>query len=344
LDIASGAEKFGGPVLIQAQVNGTGDGTDGRGHVPFDPLRQNQREALALANGIVYIAFASHGDIVPWHGWLLGYSASNLTQVFAYNSTPNTFGGGFWQSGSGPGVDASGNVFLVAGNGSADANTGGLDFGDSFLKLSPRGALLDWFMPYNQATFGNVEMGSGGGLLLPDQPGPHPHLILGAGKFGTLYVVDRDNMGHFNSGSDTQIVQSLVNIFPKGYPESYWTAPVVFQSLVYFGPNADTVQAFRLTNGLLSTAPVSQTSLTYGFPGATMAISANGTTNGILWCGEVPASGPGVLHAYDAADLTREFYRGALPEALTKFTIPTVANGKVYLGTRGQLAVFGLLP
>jgi len=344
LDIATGAEKLGGPVVIQAQVRGTGDGTDGLGHISLNAIRENQRPALALTNGIVYVAFASHGDISPWHGWLLGHDASTLAQVFAFNDTPNGGGGGFWQAGSGPGADASGNVFLIAGNGSFTGSAGGVDFGDSFLKLSPAGALLDWFTPFNQATFGNVELGSGGNLLLPDQPGPHPHLLLGAGKTGTLYVLDRDNLGHFNPGNDGQIVQSLINVFPNGYPESYWTAPVVFQDLVYFGPNTDTVQAFRLTNGLLSTAPVSRTSLIYNFPGAMMAVSANGTSNGILWCGERPAAGPGVLHAYDARDLTRQLYSGVLPDALTKFTIPTVANGKVYVGALSRLAVFGLVP
>src|SRR5437899_4645936 len=179
LDIASGAEKLGGPGVIQAQVSGTGDGADAQGHISLNVIRENQRPALTLANGIVYIAFASHGDISPWHGWLLGYDATTLAQVFAFNDTPNGGGGGFWQAGSGPGVDASGNVFLVAGNGTFSGSAGGVDFADSFLKLSPAGARLDWFTPYNQATFGNVELGSGGNLLLPDQPGPHPHLLLG---------------------------------------------------------------------------------------------------------------------------------------------------------------------
>jgi len=344
LDISTGAEKLGGPVTIQASVNGTGDGNDGAGHVPLTVIRENQRPALTLANGIVYIAFASHGDISPWHGWLLGYDATNLAQVFVYNVSRNGFGGGIWQSGSGPGADASGNIFLISGNGTFDGDSGGLDFSNSFLKLSPGGALLDWFTPHDQGTFGNVELSSGGPLLLPDQPGAHPHLVLGAGKGGNLYVVDRDALGHFNPANDNQIVQELVNVFPNGVPEAYWTAPVVFGNRVYFGPNNDTAQAFSLTNGLLSTAPVSHTALVYDFPGAMMSVSANGGANGIVWSAQRTPAGPGVLHAYDAADLTKELYSGALPDVLTKFTTPTVANGRVYVATLSQLAVFGLLP
>jgi hypothetical protein len=344
LDIATGAEKLGGPVTIQASVSGTGDGNDGAGHVPLIVIRENQRPALTLANGLVYIAFASHGDISPWHGWLLGYSATNLAQVFAYNLTANGGGGGVWQSGSGPGVDAAGNIFVISGNGTFDGSSGGVNFSNSFLKLSPGGALLDWFTPHDQASFGNVELSSGGPLLLPDQPGGHPHLVLGAGKGGNLYVVDRDALGHFNSANDSQIVQSLVNIFPLGVPESFWTAPVVFGNRVYFGPNNDKAQAFSLTNGLLSTAPVSRTALVYDFPGAMMSVSANGTANAIVWSAQRTPSGPGFLHAYDAADLTKELYNGGLPDVLTKFTTPTVANGRVYVGTLGQLTVFGLLP
>ncbi len=344
LDLATGAEKLGGPVLLEAQVDGTGDGTDGQGHVPFISLRENQRMALALGNGTVYVAFASHGDVQPYHGWVLGYDASTLAQVAVYNDTPDACCAGIWQSGWGPGIDANGNVYVVTGNGPFDGDTGGRDLSDSFVKLSPRLSLLDWFTPHDQGSFGNVEPGSGGAVLLPDQPGAHPHLFVGAGKNGTIYVVDRDNFGHFHSGSDSQIVQSLVDVFPDGYPESNFVAPVVFGSMVYFGPHNDNVQAFALGNGLLSAAPVSRTSAVYDFPGGTLAVSANGTANAILWVGERSASGPGFLHAYDATNLTLELYRGTLPDVLTKYTVPTVANGKVYVGTLGQLAVFGLQP
>ena len=336
---------------------GTGDGTDGSGHVPFNSLRENQREALLLNNGTLYIAFASHGDQRPYHGWVLAYNASTLAQVFAFNNTPNGHEAGIWQSGSGPGADASGNVYFVSGNGTFDANTGGIDYGDSFTKISgTTGAVLDYFTPHDQSTLDsqNLDLGSGGSLLLPDQPGAHPHLIIGAGKNRTLYVVDRDNMGHFQSGSDSQIVQSLVNIFPNGVQEpGDFTSPVYFQAAsgaryVYFGPVQDTIQAFQVSNGLLSTAPVFHSSATYDYPGATLAISANGTSNPILWALERPGgyttSTSGVLHACDATNLATELFSASIGDIATKFTIPTVANGRVYVGAQGHLVAFGLLP
>jgi hypothetical protein len=232
-----------------------------------------------------------------------------------------------------------------------------VDYGDSFTKLNPtNGALVDYFTPYNQATMDsqNLDLGAGGSMLLPDQPGPHPHLIVGAGKTGTMYVVDRDIMGHFHAGSDSQIVQSLINIFPNGVQEpGDFAAPVYFQTAsgaayVYIGPVQDTVQAFQVTNGLLSTAPVLHTTAKFEYPGAALAISANGSANGILWALERPGGYtttlPGVLHAYDAANLGTELYSGSIADVDTKFNIPTVANGKVFVGTQGQLVVFGLLP
>jgi hypothetical protein len=357
LDITTGSERLGGPVVLQASVPGTGDGNDGAGHLPFIPLRENQREALLLNNGVVYIAFASHGDQSPFHGWVLAYDASTLAPVFAFNNTPNGSGAGIWQCGAGPGADANGYVYFVSGNGTFDANTGGVDYGDSFTKIHPTtGAVVDYFTPYDQDILDsqNLDLGSGGSMLLPDQPGVHPHLIVGAGKNKTIYLVDRDNMGHFSSGSDSQIVQSLINIFPNGVEEpGNFTSPVYFQAAsgsqyVYFGPVQDTIQAFQLTNGLLSTAPVFHSATTYDYPGATLAISADGTAHPILWALERPggySTGlPGVLHAYDATNLSTELYSGSLGDVAVKFTIPTVANGRVYVGAQAQIAVFGLLP
>ena len=249
IDIATGAEKFGGPVLLQATVPGTGDGTDGTGHVPFNPLRENQREALLLNNGVVYIASASHGDHAPYHGWVLAYDAGTLTQVFAFNNTPNGGLAGIWQSGAGPGADASGNVYFVSGNGTFDANTGGVDYGDSFTKLHPTtGAVVDYFTPYDQSTLdsSNLDLGAGGSLLLLTSLDFIRASIIGAGKSGTIYVIDRDNMGHFHSGNDNQIVQSLVHVFPNGvFEPGNFSAPVYFQAAsgatyVYFKPSPRT--------------------------------------------------------------------------------------------------------
>jgi hypothetical protein len=346
LDMTNGAEKFGGPVVLQASVPGTGDGAQG-GSVPFIPLRENQRPALLLSNGVVYIGFASHGDVSPWHGWVLGYDATTLQHVMAYNATANGYGGGIWQSGGGLAADSAGAVYFMTGNGTFDADSGGVDYGQSFVKISPSGTVLDSFTPHDAATMNanGWDLGSAGPLLLPDQGGANPHLLLGAGKTsGTLYLVNRDNMGHYNPNNDNQIVQSLV--IPRNF-----SAPVYFDGYVYVSPINNTVQAFQLSSGLLSTAPTSRSSETYAYPGGALAISANGNTDGILWAiqGRAP-NDPGVLRAYDAANLGIELYnsdqagpRDALDFA-AKFSIPLVANGHVFVGSVSQLTVYGLLP
>jgi hypothetical protein len=354
LDITTGAEKFGGPVALQARVPGTGLGSQG-GQLSFNALRQNQRAALLLSNGVIYIAFGSHSDQQPYHGWVLGYDATTLQQTLVFNATPNNEGGGIWQSGGGLAADAAGNIYFATGDGTFTANAGGTGYGDSFVKLSPAGSVLSYFSPFNQLTLDldDLDLASGGVILLPDQTGAHPRLLIGAGKNATVYVVDRDNMGGFNPGNNSQAVQTLPNIFPKGtlpVPGNY-SAPVYFNGSVYFGPVADTLQAFRLTNGLLSTAPTSRSSVTYAFPGGTLAISANGAADGILWSIQrTGASAAGVLRAYDPANLANELYnsnQAASRDTLdiaTKFSVPLVANGKVFVGSVGQLTVYGLLP
>ena len=355
LDITTGAEKFGGPVVIQASVPGSGDGASG-GQVPFNALRENQRTGLLLTNGVVYFGFSSHGDNTPFHGWVLGYNATTLQQALVYNDTANGADGGIWMNGDGLATDSTGNLYFITGNGTFDANSGGKDYGDSFVKISPAGVVQSYFTPYNQSDLSaaDLDLGSGGVLLLPDQSGTtHTHEMVSAGKNGTIYLVDRDNMGSFHSGSD-QIVQSLVNIFPNnlGIEGGNFSSPVYFNGAVYFAPVQGAVQAFSLINGLLSTAPTSQSSPgVYGGRGGTMAISANGSTNGILWTLESTGlSSPGVLHAYDATNLANELYnsnqagsRDTLDTWL-KFTLPLVANGKVFVAGVSQLTVYGLLP
>jgi chitodextrinase len=353
LDIRSGAEKFGGPVEIQASVLGLGSGTQG-GQIPFHPLRQNQRPALLLSGGVVYVGFASHGDQVPWHGWLLGYNATTLQRVMVHNTTPNGVGGGIWQSGGGPAADASGIIYFATGNGTFDVNQGGTDLGDSFVKLDPTGAVLDFFTPHDQATLesGDLDLGSGGVLLLPNQGGAHPHLLIEAGKGGSVYLVDRDDMGHYNPNNDNQIVQSLVNIFPSGSITSgNFSLPVYYNGSVYFGPINDSVKTFQVSNGLLSLGPTSQSSVTYKFPGASMAISANGASNGILWAIQRNgSSAPATLRAYNAGNLNVELYNSDQSgsrdtmDIPAKYSIPTVANGKVFVGSLSRLTVYGLLP
>jgi len=376
LDIATGAEKFGGPVVLQASVPGTGLGRVSflgsiRGlhrietllggildqipslrRVHFNALRQNQRAALLLSNGVVYIAFGSHSDVKPYHGWLLGYDATTLQQTLAFNATPNTRGGGSWQA---PAADSAGNIYIATGNGDFTANGGGIDYGDSIVKLSPAGSVLSYFTPYDQSTLDSddLDLCAGGVILLPDQPGANPRLLISSGKNATVYVVDRDDLGGFNSNNNSHAVQTLPNIFPNGtQPVSgNFSAPVTFNGSVYFAPQQDTLQAFGLTNGLLSNAPTSRSSENYGDRGGTLAISANGTTNGILWSIQRNGpSAPGVLRAYDPANLANELYNSGqigsrdILDIATKFSVPLVVNGKVFVGSLGQLTVYGLLP
>ena len=353
LDITTGAEKFGGPVVLQASVPGNADGSD---TVSFDGLRENQRPGLLLSNGIVYLGFGSHGDNGNWHGWILGYNATSLQQVMAYNATPNGNGAGIWQSGGGLATDANGNIYFATGNGDFDASSNGTEYGDSIVKLSTAGSVLDYFTPYNQSNLsnGDIDLGSAGPVLLVDQSsGPYPHLLISAGKNGTIYVINRDSMGQFNTHSDGQIVQSLVNALLNSDEENgNFSSPVFFNGYVYFCAVNDTLKAFQLTGGLLSTSPTSQSGETYPNRGGSFAVSSNGTSNAILWAmqdntGNTPNNG--VLRAYDASNLSNELYnstqagsRDALDVA-TKFSIPLVANGKVFVVSQAQLLVYGLL-
>lgn len=353
LDIGTGTEKFGGPRLIQASVPGTGAGNDGHGNVPFDPAHQNQRPGLLLSDGKVYIAFGSWADILPFHGWLLAYDAQTLKQVGVFNATPNGSGGSIWQSGGAPSTDSNGNIFVMTGNGTFDADTGGVDFGDSFLKFRPSSAglaLVDYFTPFNQASLSraDLDLGSCAPLVLPEQTSSHPHLLVGAGKEGRIYLVDRDHMGHFNEGDDSQIVQSIAGaIFQNFGTPAYW------QNKVYFLGFANVLTAFPLTDGLLSAVPPSQAKTSFGFPGATPAVSARAATNGIVWALQTDSfsqNGPAVLWAYDANNISRTLYNSNqagvrdVPGVAVKFTMPTVANGRVYVGAQNELDVFGLLP
>ncbi len=348
LDLATGAEKFGGPVNVTASVPGSG-GDNVNGTITYNALSQNQRPALLLLNGVVYIASASHCDNDPYHGWLLGYSASDLAQVAVFNATPNGARGGFWMSGCGAAADASNNIYISTGNGDFDADTGGSDYGDTTLKLSTSSGLVvtDYFTPFDQATLdvNDNDHGAGGVLLLPDQPGAHTHLAIQGSKEGSLYVMDRDNLGHFQSGSDTQIVQSLPTIIT-----SIFCTPAYFNGNIYLNGINDALKEFALTNGLLSSSPVSQSTNSIGFPGATPSVSANGISNAIVWTLDTRASkvvnGQAVLYAYDATDLTHQLYSSAVsrqpPGPAVKFAVPTIVNGKVYVGAVRRLAVYGL--
>ncbi len=349
LDITTGAEVLGGPVVLQATAPGGADGTD---TVAFNPLRENQRPGLLLSNGVVYVGFGSHGDVAPYHGWILGYDAKTLQRVMAYNSTPNGNGGGIWQSGAGLSADATGNLYFATGNGDFDADAGNGDYSQSIEKISPGGSVLDYFTPYDYANDSDddIDLGSGGPVVLVDQPGPKPHLLVSAGKTGTIYVLNRDNMGHYNKDDDGQIPQSLINILPNAGPDDgNFSAPVYFNGNIYICAANDFLKAFQLNNGRLSITPTSQSYVTYPNRGAAFAISASGGSNGILWATQDNPD-HGVIRAYDASNMNSELYnsdqagsRDALDLA-TKFSIPLVANGKVFVVTQTRVVAYGLLP
>ncbi len=350
LDVATGAEKFGGPVIIQPVAAGNGDGNDDAGHVPFYALREMNRAALLLNNGIVYVGFASHCDNPPYHGWLVGFDAQTLAQVSVLNTTPNGGDGGIWQAGGGPAADANGNIFLVTGNGTFDPPNN--NYGDSFLRLGAGTnglTVADYFTPYNQDTLNDEDhdVGSGGSLLLPDEAGSvaHPHLMVGASKEGTIYLVDRDNLGQFNPANDSQIVQELAGAIGGSFG-----APAYFNRTLYYLGNFDALTSFPIVNGQLDASSLTVNATTFRFPGATPCISASGTSNAIVWVIQSDAafnSGPAVLHAYDAYNVANELYNSTLagtrdnPGPAVKFSVPAIANGKVYVGTQNSLTVFG---
>ena len=366
IDIATGAEKFGGPAVIAntilaadgsyvyvsgPTIVGSGDGSVDGSTVVFNALRQLNRPGLLLLNGVVYSAWGSHGDNGPYHGWIVGHDAQTLALVAEFNTTPDDSAGSVWMSGGALAADDHGNIYISSGNGTfTPTGAGSPAYGDSVLALTTDLNVADFFTPWNQATLddNDVDLGSGGVMLLPDQPGAQPHLMLAAGKTGAIYLIDRDNLGGYQECGST--CDNVVQVLPDGTIGGAFDTPAYFNGLVYYhGSWGDVLHAFQLSNGLLS--QVSQSSTPFGYPGATPSISANGSDNGIVWTLQVDAyfsSGPAVLHAYDAGNLANELYNsGTAPadqlDGAVKFTVPTVANGKVYVSTQSSLAVFGLL-
>ena len=347
LDITTGAERPGSPVIIGASVPGTGDNFS-QTTVPFHPYLYKNRAGLLLLNGVVYTAWASHCDTGSYHGWLIGYDAADLHQMAIFNDSPNAFQGSLWMGGAAPVADAEGNIYLVSGNGPFDGDSSGSDLGDSFIKLSSGATLTiaDYFTPFNQLSLNraDIDLGSSGALLLPDDVGTaaHRHLLAGAGKEGRIYLLDRDQMGHFNAAGDTQIVQSIAGKIGPVYGGAAY-----FNHTLYFAGAQDSLKAFAISDAHLTLSPSSQSSQTFGSQGAAPTVSSNHSTNGIVWLVE-PGSG-GMLHAYDASNLANELYNSQMNpvrDALgpfVKFSVATVANGKVYAGTGNAIAVFGLL-
>jgi hypothetical protein len=354
IDIATGNNRPAGPVELQGSVPGTGDQTNGQGQVIYNGRRQNQRPALTLSRGRIYIASASHGDVRPYHGWILSYDAATLAYLGAHNSTPNAGLGGYWMSGQGPAVDANGNLYVVTGNAEYDPSRG--SYGDSVLKLSPDLRVLDHFAPYNEEDLEiwDIDLGSTGVLLVPGT-----NLAVIGSKEGKIYVLDRNAMGGKNPSGDTQIVQW----FMGGHGHIHGS-PVYFDAptgrYMYVWSEMDVLHCFRYLPNENRFDPdpahMGQVVAPDGMPGAFLSVSANGKQNGLIWA-SLPLTGnanqsivPGVLRAFDAETL-EETWNSRVDAAadhvglFAKFCAPTVANGKVYMATfSDELAVYGLLP
>ncbi len=386
LDLATGSEKFNAPVTIAASVPGTGDGSSG-GMVSFNSQLHHQRPGLAQYGARIFAAFSAHEDEKPYHGWLIGYKASDVQQQIAvFNTTPNGLNGadgGIWAGGGAPAVDANGDIYISTGNGVFDEGptSPDNDYGDSILRLHSfvgsnfNGANLSvagWFTPYDQAQLAqqDTDLGSGAVVLFPDQTGSGPkHLLTLAGKEGVVYLIDRDNMGQYNATNNDQIVQS----FP-GPAHGLFGTPALWRNALYVGGQHDFIRQFNFDPSaeLFNETVASRTAQVFAFPGAALSVSSQGTLNGILWaidsslfgyakpsstinCAVVPVpaacSGAAVLHAYDPTNLAVEFWNSSMAANnrdragnAVKFVPPTVANGKVYVGTRTRVDVYGLLP
>lgn len=363
LDVTTGAELLNGPTEIQATFPGTGAGNN-NGAMVFAPGNYKERAALLLLKGQIYLSFASHCDFPPYSAWVMGYSESTLQQTTVLNLTPNggdtgsshqLGSGAIWQSGGGPAADAQGNIYVEVANGDFETTLDGngfpnkQDYGNAFVKMSlvnNQLAVADYFTMSNTLAESNSDgdLGSGAPLLLPDMSdgqGGTLHLAVAAGKDSNIYVVNRDNMGKFNANSDN-IFQELDSALPSGV----WGAPAYFNGILYYCSQVNPLRAFPITNGKLTTP--SATALSFAYPGALPAVSANGTSNGIVWA--IENVSPAVLHAYSATDLSTELYNsnqasGGVdhPGSPNKFITPAIADGKVFVATQSSVAVYGLL-
>jgi hypothetical protein len=354
IDITTGAERPGSPTPIRASLKSSRLLGLMSSDVAFHALLENPRAALLLAGGRVYIAWGSSCDVNPYYGWVLAYDARTLQQTGVFNTAPDAGESGIWQADAGIAADTAGNVFAVTGNGKFTAASGGRDYGDSVLKLGFDKGILgvrDYFTPSNEAHLNSTDadLGSSGPVLLPDQAGPHPHELVVAGKAGTVYLVDRDRMGNYQSGADPHAIQTLTGMGKGAFgAPSYWNG-----HLYYFGSNS-VLKDYALANGRLSTAPVHQGSFEFKDPGAIPVVSANGEKDGIVWVviskGWRDRETFGIVQAYDAANVSRMIYSSAMNLArdaagpVLRFTMPTVAGGRVYIGMRGEVYVYGLLP
>jgi hypothetical protein len=362
LSLTTGAELSGSPIEISGSYPGTGANTHG-GNVIFYPGQYAERAGLLLLNGAIYLSWTSHCDDGAYTGWVMAYSETTLQQTSIINLTPNGSDGSIWMAGNGLAADASGNIYFLDANGTMDLSfdSNGFpshqDYGNAMMKLSTAGgklAVADFFEPYNSIaeSAADIDMGSGGAMLLPDladASGKVRQLIVGAGKDKNIFVGDRDNLGKFNqkTADNSNLYQDLPNTLANGA----WSSPAYFNGTVYYASQNDALKAFPITQAKLATTPSSQSAVVFPYPGSTPSVSADGTQNGIVWAVESNGGQANVLHAYDATNVSREFYnsnqavggRDSFGNG-NKFITPVIVDGKVFVGTPTGVAEFGLLP
>jgi hypothetical protein len=356
LDVTTGAELSGSPKEIQATYPGTGANSSG-GNVVFDPAQYAERAGILLLNGVLYMGWTSHCDEEPYTGWLMGYNETTLAQTSVLNLTPNGSEGSIWMAGAGLAADSTGNIYFLDANGTFDTtlDANGFpvnhDYGNGFMKISTAGgtlAVADYFEMDNTTSESGADedLGSGGALVLPDitdTSGAVHHLAVGAGKDGHIYIANRDSMGKFNPSNNNALYQEI-----NGGGGGVWAMPAYFNNTVYYGAVGDYLKAYPIANAKIATSPSQQSASTFGYPGTTPSVTANGTSNGIVWA--VENSSPAVLHAYDATSLQELYNSNQAANNRdqfgngNKFITPIVANGKLYVGTPNSVAVFGLLP
>jgi fibronectin type 3 domain-containing protein len=359
IDIATGANKIA-PVNCQGSVPGTGDGSV-NGVLSFDPLADNQRAALTLANGMVYVSWGSAADIGDYHGWIMAYNAATLSQVAVFCDTPDGEEGGIWQSGGGISVDANGNLFLSTGNGDFSGSLSGPNFGNSAIVLAPATAadplqVLDYFTPENTAEDNalDLDLGSPGVLLLPDTVGSaqHPHLGLVASKDGTIFLLDIDQLGGYvdpSTGLGDNIVQEIPDAFAQG---GIYGTPCYYDGKIYIsGENFATrkfdILVYSISNGVMSSQPIMSVPSVGAYSGGILSVSANGTdtSSAVLWA-VCYNNGLAILKAFDAETMAPLYSSDQIPgrDSLGNgvvFEAATVADGKVFAYGSDRLVVYG---
>lgn len=355
LDLSTGGEEFNGPTAVQATYPGTGDGSS-NGVVTFDPKQYKERPGLLIQNGQLYTSWGSHCDIRPYGGWVMAYNETTLAQTAVLDFVPNGSDGAPWNAGAGPAADATGNIYVSLGNGTFDTSQNangfpsGGDYGNSLMKLTLNGNTLspvDYWTMYNSDAESSVDtdLGAGGLMLLPDQAdsnGRVRQLAVAAGKDHNIYVVDRNNMGKFDPNSNGTLYEELPNSLSGGE----WSSPAFWYDRVFYGSVGQNLESFQIQAALLQ--PLQTTSTSFGYPGTTPSISSYSVNNAIVWATE--NTNPAVLHAYSATNLASELYNSNQAAngrdhfgTGNKFIAPTIANGKVYIGTTNSVGIFGLL-